>query len=100
MGYMCKMMNLWWYFNKKDALKEVKWDLLRISSQRKLQNTIVISIIQHLIDTERKNILKNIPDVNFNPMNDAPLILHLLNNYNLLKPYPLHRYHIKRILYI
>jgi hypothetical protein len=42
------MMNIWWHFNNRD--------LLRLSSKRKLNNTIVI-------DTERENILKTVPDI-------------------------------------
>jgi hypothetical protein len=91
-------MNIWWYFNKKESLKSVKYDLLRLSSKRLLASTIVIAIIQHVIDIDRENILKSIKDVQFNPLNDSPLILHLLENYHLLKPYPIHRYHIKRVL--
>ena len=91
-------MNIWWFFYKRKCLDNVKKELFRLSSKRLLTTTIVISIIQHVIDTDRENLLKTIPDVQFNPMNDSPLILHLLENYNLLKPYPEHRYHIRRVL--
>lgn len=88
---------MWWYFNKKKCLKKVKWDLLRSPSKRLLKSTMVIGIIQHVIDTNREDILKSIPDVSFNPLNDSPLILHILDNYKLMKPYPEHRYYIKKI---
>ena len=92
------MNTIWWHFNKKKCLREVKYDLLRLASKRTLKNTIVISIIQHVIDTDREKLLENIPGVSFNPMNDSPLILHILENYELLKPYPGHRYHIRTVL--
>lgn len=90
-------MTIWWHFNKRKCLREVKFELLRLSSKRTIKSTIVISIIQHVIDSDRENLLKTIPGVTFNPMNDAPLILHLLENYELMKPYPSHRYYIRKL---
>jgi hypothetical protein len=54
-------------------MNNVKKDLFRLSSKRLLTTTIVISIIQHVIDTDRENLLKTIPDVQFNPMNDSTI---------------------------
>jgi len=87
-----------WYLNKKKYLQQVKWCLLKVNSHRRLSSVVVIAIIQHIIDTDRENILKSVGDVNFNPLNDSPLILHLLENYHLLKPYRLHRLCIRKLL--
>lgn len=89
---------MWWFFNKKDCLKQVKYELFKLSNDRSIISTIVIAIIQNVIDTNREDILKNIPNMSFNPINDAPLILYILEHYELLKPYPIHRYHIKKVL--
>jgi len=91
-------MEIWWYINKKKYLQQVKYCLLKVNSHRKLSSTIVISIIQYVIDTDRENILKNVGDITFNPLNDSPLILHILENYHLLKPYKTHRDCIRKIL--
>ena len=91
------MNALWWHFNKKHCLQEVKYDILRLSSKRALTSIIVISIIQHVIDIDRETLVKKIPSTFFNPLNDAPLILHILANYELLKPYKEHRYHIRNV---
>lgn len=91
-------MHLWWYLNKKKCLQQVKFCLLKVNSHRKFSSAVVIAVIQHIIDVDRDNIMKSVGDVTFNPLNDSPLILHLLENYHLLKPYPLQRACIRKTL--
>lgn len=87
----------WWFINRHRVLKRVKFELLLNPHNRSVKSSIVIHIIQNAIDGHRDEIYKSIPKVTFNPLNDSPLILHILENYHLLEPYPEHRRYIKKV---
>ena len=87
----------WWFMNKHRVLKRVKYELFLNPRKRSVKSSIVIHIIQTAIDDYRDEIYKSISDISFNPLNDSPLILHILENYHLLEPYPEHRMYIKKV---
>lgn len=78
----------------------LKYQLFLNPHKRNHKASLIIHLLGELIEKNRDAINKSIPDVQFNPLNDSSLIMHLLSNYHLLKPYPVERYLIKKyVLY-
>ena len=88
---------MWWKLKKARYIKMLKYQLFLHPSRRNIKSSLIIHLLCDLIEKNRNEIMSSIQDVQFNPLNDSPLILHLLENYHLLKPYPVERYFIRQI---
>ena len=89
---------MFWVFKKNKILNEIKYQIFLEPIKRNLKTKIVIKILEDLIDNNRTYLLSLIPDTTFNPLNDGPLLLHLVSNWHLMNYFPEHKYFIKKLL--
>jgi|TARA_B110000285_G_scaffold202331_1_gene237585 hypothetical protein len=89
---------MFWALRKKSRLHGVKIALMKFTEHRSVKHDTVIKIIEHCLILDRDIIITNCKDIDFNPLNDKPLILHILEHFYILDSFPEHKRLIKKIL--
>lgn len=89
---------MFWAFKKNSRLRGVKLALMKFPENRSIKHDTVIKIIEHCILLDREVILDKCKGVDFNPLNNSPLILHILEHFHILDAFPKHKKLIKKIL--
>lgn len=88
-----------WVFQKSTLLRRIKSELLMEPFYRPVRTKTIIFILQDLIENNRDYLLKLIGgDCVFNPLNNLPLMIHIIENWKLLNNFPKHKILIKKII--
>lgn len=89
-----------WAFRKGSLLKRLRFELLLDPIRRSLKTKTIVFILDELIENNRSDLLKLIGDDNltFNPLNNLPLMLYIVDNWKILNNFPEHKRLIKKII--
>jgi hypothetical protein len=87
-----------WALRKQRLLNNVKDALHKASFDRSVKYNTVIQLLEHCLILDRDAILARCEKIDFNPLIDIPLMLHILDNFWIMDVFPEHKKLIKKIL--
>jgi hypothetical protein len=83
---------------KQGLLNKVKDNLHKATIDRSIKYNTVINLLEQCIKLDRDAILTKCENIDFNPMIDIPLMLHILDNFWIMDLFPEYKKLIKKIL--
>jgi hypothetical protein len=87
-----------WALRKRGLLNKVKDALHKASFDRSIKYNIVVQLLERCLILDRDAILARCDKIDFNPLIDIPLMLHILDNFWIMDLFPKHKKLIKKIL--
>ena len=84
---------VYWAYHENRLLGEIKNSLTKLKSEREINHSMVIHLLENCIEIDKSEICGN-------PMNNDLLVRHILDNFHIMNKFPEHKKIIKKILYL